>query len=50
MLLDPIVLELLYKQKFEISHSVVGKWPSKNRGTRDASVGRSSYDNFDVVL
>ena len=32
-----------YKQKSEISHSLVGKWPSKNEGTRDASVGRSSY-------
>ena len=31
-----------YKQKSEISHSLGGKWPSKNRGTRDASVGRSS--------
>ena len=31
-----------YKQKSEISHSFVGKWPSKNKGTRDASVGRSN--------
>ena len=29
-----------YKQKSEISHSLVGKWPSKNKGIRDASVGR----------
>ena len=33
---------LSYKQKFEILRSLVGKWPSKNKGTRDASVGRSS--------
>ena len=31
-----------YKQKSEISHSLVGKWPSKNKGTRDASIGRSN--------
>ena len=31
------------KQKSEISHSLDGKWPSKNKGTRDASVGRSNY-------
>ena len=31
-----------YKQKSEISHSLVRKWPSKNKGTRDASVGRSN--------
>ena len=32
-----------YKQKSEISHSLVGKWPSKNRETRDASVGYCNY-------
>ena len=42
MKLDPTVLELGYKQKSEISHSLVGKRPTKNRGTRDASVGRSN--------
>ena len=41
MELDQTVLS--YKQKSEISHSLVGKWPSKNKGTRDASVGRSNY-------
>ena len=45
MLLDPTVLELQYKQKPEISHLLDGKWPSKNRGTRDASVGRSNYSS-----
>ena len=35
-----------YQQKFEISHSLVGKWPSKNKGTRDASVGRSNVYLF----
>ena len=34
-----------YKQKSEISHPLVGKWPSKNKGTRDASVGCSNYGN-----
>ena len=24
-----------YKERFKISHSLVGKWPSKNKGTRD---------------
>ena len=40
MLLDQPFLS--YMQKSEISHSLVGKWPSKNRGTCDASVGRSN--------
>ena len=31
-----------YKQKSEISHLLVGKCPNKNKGTRDASVGRSN--------
>ena len=31
------------KQKSEISHSLVGKWPSKNKKTRDASVGHCNY-------
>ena len=31
-----------YKQKSEILHSLVEKWPSKNKGTCDASVGRSN--------
>ena len=30
------------KQKSEISHLLFGKWPSKKKGTRDASVGRSN--------
>ena len=30
-----------YKQKSEISHLLVGKWPRKNKRTRDASVGCS---------
>ena len=29
-------------KKFEILHSLVGKWPSTNKGTCDASVGRSN--------
>ena len=35
-----------YKQKFEISHSLVGKWPSKNKGARDASVGLSNNQRW----
>ena len=27
-----------------MSHSLVGKWPNKNKGTRDASVGRSNNE------
>ena len=42
MKLDQTVFELQYKQKSEISHSLVVKWPSKNKGTRDASVGSSN--------
>ena len=38
-----------YKQKSEISHLLVGKCPSKNKGTRDASVGRSN-DSFGVIF
>ena len=37
-----------YKQKSEISHSLVRKWPSKNKKTRDASVGRSDYNRTAV--
>ena len=43
MQLDQIVLELRYKQKSEISHLLVGKWPNKNKGTHDASVDCSNY-------
>ena len=44
MLLHQTVLE--YKQKSEISPSLVGKWSSKNKRTRDASVIRSNNDGF----
>ena len=30
--------------------SLVGKWPSKNRGTREASVGRSNKQGEKVIL
>ena len=33
---------LSYKQKSEILHSLAGKWPSKKKGTSDASVDRSN--------
>ena len=38
-----VIFDALFCQNYsgEISHSLVGKWPSKNKGTRDASVGRS---------
>ena len=40
-----------YKQKLEISPSLVGKWPSKNKGTRDASVDRSNEaENWQKIL
>ena len=35
-----------YKQKSEILHSLVRKWQSKNKGTCDASVGRSNKRSF----
>ena len=34
---------LSYKQMSGTLHSLVWKWPGKNKGTRDASVGRSYY-------
>ena len=34
-------ISLSYNQKFETSGWLVPKWPTKNKGTRDASVSRS---------
>ena len=34
-------------KSLETSHSLVGKWPSENKGTRDASVGR--FNNVSII-